>query len=250
MLSVYIPIKLYRKEVHKMLPVKKASEDVIAEFNKWCAEKKECPSKSNSNGLSQSIDAWANALYNASGFSDSISYSSNWYESLSDVEILSRLIYGEATTSSNYATEQNAVTWVLINRKNSSSFPGTLREVALQSGQFYAIVGTESSTRNARNPTMGSVWKHAIWLACAILTTSNESDYMWLFGKPIGINNQVMFYASSLAKFGKADGLMTINGNRVKDVAYAGIGEVTTIDEAEKNASSSRNVYYNYYDYS
>lgn len=232
-----------------MLPTITADKNVLAEFDKWCAEEKDRTAKGYSDGLAQSIDAWANALYTADGFSNSISYSSNWYASLGDVEILSRLIYGEATTTSNYTYEQAAVTWVLVNRKNSSSFPSTLRAVATQSGQFYAIVGTMSSTENARNPVKGNVWKRAIWLACAILSTSDTSDYMWLFGRPIGINNQVMFYSSSLAVFGTTSGILTINGNRVKDAAYANVGSVTTVIEAENNKSYSRNIYYNYYDY-
>lgn len=200
--------------------------------------------------LLNSINGWADSLYAASAFGNSISYTSNWYTSLSDVELLARLIYAEATMNSSYCnTEQIAVTWVLVNRKNSSQFPNTLRAVATQTSpvQFSSITGGSSATYNARNPVKNSVWKHAIWMSCAILSTSDTSDYMWLFGKPTGIDNQLFFYASSLANFGTSSGILTINNTKAKNAAYAGYGNLTTESAARLNSSSNRNIYYNYY---
>ena len=200
--------------------------------------------------LLNTINGWADSLYASSGFGNSLSYSSGWYNSISDVELLARLIYAEATTNSTYCnTEQIAVTWVLVNRKNSSQFPDSLRDIATQTSpiQFSSITGSSSATSNARNPVKNSAWKHAIWMSCAILSTSDTSDYMWLFGKPTGIDNQLFFYASSIATFGTSSGILTINGVKAKNVAYAGYGNVTTTSTATSISSSYRNIYYNYY---
>ena len=202
-----------------------------------------------SEALLNSINGWATTLWGISDFGSPKDYSSYWYANLSDVDILSRLIYAESTTANNYSVEQIAVTWILINRVNSNlGFGSTLRDVATQQGQFSSITGGYGATNNARNPVQSSdAWRHAVWMACAILSTSSTYDYMWLFGKPNYINNQLFFYASSLATFSTSSGILTINGVLATDAAYAGVTSVTTSSTGYAYASTTRNIYYNYY---
>ncbi len=54
--------------------------------------------------------------------------------SISDTEMLARLIYGEARGCCE--TEQAAVAWCVLNRVDHPSFPGTVAEVIRQEGQF------------------------------------------------------------------------------------------------------------------
>ncbi|WP_058300477.1 cell wall hydrolase [Gorillibacterium timonense] len=125
-------------------------------------------------------------------FGKSISYSSGWYNSLSDVEVLTRLLYGENTVN---VSDQNAVAWVVINRKSNGSFGGsTYRGVATSSGAFEPITGGSSGTTNARVPDKSSArWSNAVWNACTLLSTSSASDYASLVSKPAGISSQLYF---------------------------------------------------------
>lgn len=145
--------------------------------------------------IAMQITACRNNALNDSNFGKPIAYSSNWYSSLSDLEILTRLLYGE-NTSSNLA-DQNAAAWVVINRKleNRSMFGGnTFRGVATASGQFQPITGGSEGTRDARNPsTSSSAWKNALWSACTMLTTSNTTHYNDFIPKPTGISNHLYF---------------------------------------------------------
>ena len=141
------------------------------------------------------IGNWQSSLLNSSTFGKPITdTSSTWFSSLTDVEILARLIYGENTVVSQ---DQDAVSWVLINRKvaNSSTFGGnTYRGIATKSGQFEPITGAADGTMNARIPDKSSpLWSHAVWNACALLSTTSLDDYSWVITKPVGISNQLYF---------------------------------------------------------
>ncbi|WP_434752727.1 hypothetical protein [Paenibacillus amylolyticus] len=151
-----------------------------------------------SDNMAIRIHNWRTNLMNSSDFGKSISYSSKWYDNLSDVELLSRLIYGENTV---LTADQNAVAWVLINRKNqnSSVFGGsTYRGVATKSGAFEPLTGGSSGTTNARVPNTSSPrWSNAVWIACTLLTTSSTADYNEFITKPTGISNQLYFVGLS-----------------------------------------------------
>lgn len=213
--------------------------------------------------LMTEINAWADSLYTASingTFARAISYSSDWYSDLGDVEILTRLIYAETTTNSSYySNEHRAVAWVLINRVNDGRFGGsTFRSVATAYDQFETIRGysgnTQSQnierTKNAREPDLSTsaskaAWKDAIWLACTLLSVSSPSDCSSIFNKPTGITNQLYFSGSNYVTFGTdSSGGLTISGSSVSNAAYAGYGVVTTESAAEANASTHRNIYY------
>ncbi|GAB6991836.1 RHS repeat-associated core domain-containing protein [Paenibacillus pini] len=161
------------ENINKITP--KASSDVINKVSSC-----ESTSKNNSN------------------FGKSISYSSTWYNNLSDVELLTRLFYGENTVNKD---DQNAVTWVIINRKikNTSTFGGgTFRGVATKSGAFEPITGAESGTANARVPsTSSSLWNNALYNACVLTVTSSTADYNDLIQKPTGISTQLYFVGLS-----------------------------------------------------
>lgn len=141
--------------------------------------------------LVQQITTWRTSLMNTSTFGKSISYSSGWYNSLSDVEILSRLFYGENNMNS---ADQNAVAWVVINRYNANYGGGTYRGIATQSGQFEPITGASAGTANARIPnTSDPRWSSAVWSACTLLSTYSSQDYSDLIPKPTGISTQLFF---------------------------------------------------------
>lgn len=215
--------------------------------------------------LMTQINAWADSLYASSingTFARSISYSNgNWYTSLGDVEILTRLIYAETTTNpSYYPDEHRAVAWILVNRVDDGRFGGsTFRAVATAYNQFETIVGYSgnttseniTATKNAREPDLSTpdskaAWKDAIWLACTLLSVPSTSDCSSIFSKPYAITNQLYFSGSKSVTFGTTNsGKLTISGNEVTNAAYAGFGVVTTKKQATDNASKNRNIYYN-----
>ena len=143
--------------------------------------------------IAQRIATWQTSLLNTSSFGAPIkTFTSSWYSNLSDVEILSRLIYGENTTNT---ADQNAVAWVIINRYNNGSFGGkSYRGIATYSGAFEPITGGSNGTANARVPNLSSTnWKHAVYIACTLLTTYNNSDYSDIITKPTGMSSQLFF---------------------------------------------------------
>jgi YD repeat-containing protein len=144
------------------------------------------------------ISTCVNNSNNNSSFGTPKSYSSTWYSSLSDLEVLTRLLYAENTVNT---ADQNAVAWVVINRKlaNSSTFGGnTFRGVATKSGQFEPLTGDSSGTNNARNPsTSSSLWCNALWNACTMVTTSSTTHYNDFISKPTGISTQLYFVGLS-----------------------------------------------------
>lgn len=141
--------------------------------------------------LIQQISNWSNSLINDPNFGRGISYSYGWYNNLSDVEILTRLLYGENTTNS---ADQNAVAWVIINRRNNGSFGSTYRSIAIAPSQFEPMTGNSDGTQNARMPNTGSPrWKNAVWSACTLLSTLSTTDYEELIFRPSGISTQLYF---------------------------------------------------------
>lgn len=165
----------------------------------------------------QRIVNWYNSLMNDPSFGTPISYTSGWYNSLSDVELLTRLLYGENTINEY---DQDSVARVLINRKNANFGGGTYRGVATQSGQFEPITGGSGGTENARVPnTSNPRWSNAVFAACTLLTSSSTTDYDFFLYKPAGISNQLYFVGLNyfLSNFS--------NGNPIsKDAVPAGSG--------------------------
>lgn len=149
-------------------------------------------SRSSTSSIGNDVTQWANYLLNCdSNYGKTRNAVNGWYQELSDVEILARLIYGENTVNRQ---DQKAIMWVLLNRSYERN--QTLRQVATASYQFETIWGVGS--RDARKPNVSSdAWKYATWLACMICTTTNESECMSLVNKPNGIDKQTSFRSLS-----------------------------------------------------
>lgn len=202
-------------------------------------------------GVEQTVDAWANNLLSLSTYGQELS-SSTWYNNVSDVELLARIIYAENTSDN---IDQIAVTWIIVNRKNSSSFPDTYKGVVTQSSQFASLNSTNA--KSYKNNSTNAGWRHATWLACAILSTSSESDYISLFGKPQGISNQ-LYFAGSNYFYNRCQ----MNGSQLQynmpSVGYIDANDVvivgdnlsssylcTTKTNVKDHKSSTKNIYFN-----
>ncbi|MBQ7132064.1 MAG: cell wall hydrolase [Oscillospiraceae bacterium] len=225
-----------------------SNEELLLTYEDFVASDVYAP-KTRTNSLGQSVDAWANYLYNSAEFRRSISYSSGWYSSLSDIEILCRLIYAENTT---YADDQRAIAWVLVYRRMNSAFPDTLRGVATASGQFASITSTEANTQHSRNPEKTEGWRTAIWYACAISSSDSYSDYLSLFGKPNLYLNQMYFTSSNYFYNncrdynGKLQYKMDGTYRDVSSAAILGYSSfITNKTTVNSRRSSSRNLFFN-----
>lgn len=141
--------------------------------------------------LGNQVTQWADYLLNGNAqYGAPIPSGSNWYSSLSDVEVLARLIYGENPYNRQ---DQKAVMWVLLNRYYAGYYASALRGIATAPGQFSSIC---DGSKDTRIPDISSsAWKYATWLACAICTTTVESECISLVNKPEGITNQKNFRA-------------------------------------------------------
>ena len=67
--------------------------------------------------------------------SDALVVAEQWEPSDKDVEILAKLIWGEARGISS-TTEKAAVAWCALNRVDSTAYPDTVEEVVTQRYQF------------------------------------------------------------------------------------------------------------------
>jgi hypothetical protein len=136
--------------------------------------------------------AMSNSLLNSGTHGRPISHSSSWYSDLSEVEVLARLIFGEA---SNNINQVRGVGWVVVTRTESSGFRNTFREVALQPSQFEAMTGSQAHfTQQARQPDLNSQrWKDATEMACFIVVSDNSNDLSGVVGRPSGYTNQCYF---------------------------------------------------------
>lgn len=181
-------------------------------------------------------------------------YSSSWYSSLSDVEIVARAIFCEGGTA--YLDEDNAVAWVILNRINNNNFPNTAVAVVKQSGQFASITGGANATRDARIPdTNSDRWKHSTFLACLLLTTTSKSEWKDIIGNTI--NGQLYFYSYTAAQnaannnkpvyTGTSSNTLKYNGINITNVYVLDYGYVTSFPTLFNNFNPivySRNIYY------
>lgn len=220
------------------------------------------PFASFENGI-MSIDAagsdeiareWAETLLASSSYGTPLDYSSSWYSTLSDVELLARAIFCEGGTA--YTDEESAVAWVILNRIHDSAFPSTARGVITAASQFAAVTGGSSATANSRVPsTATSRWEHSTYLACLMLTTTSETDWETLIGDII--NGQLYFYSYTVAKnaystespvFSGSYGDLKYGSVDIDTVYVLGYGYVTSFDHLFQNYEPivySRNIYYN-----
>ncbi len=118
-------------------------------------------------------DSLAEASMNDSTFGIPYAYyASNWFSELKELEIASRLIYGENPYQSAPDDDRIAIGWVVWNRLKENS-KMTLRDICTASGQFATITGVPENgndpTKYARVPDVSSTaWECAVNMACYV----------------------------------------------------------------------------------
>lgn len=208
------------------------------------------------NYVSQATLNLLDSCKNNKNFGKPISYKSGWYNSLSDVEILTRLIYGE-NGYGNRSNERTAIAWVVANRVFSNKYPNNLKEVCIANRQFTTISGNANESLHARQPdTTTDAWNEALVNACItkVCIDYNSQAYLSdLMPKPDGITNQIGFvglaYYKTVGKQGNGCLQISFNGK------YTNMSDVTVVDVAKNivsmqvinNISSpnTRNIFYN-----
>ncbi len=180
-------------------------------------------------------DMWAQELLGSSSFN--ASKVSGYYlnNSITTVEIVARLIYGENTSNT---LDQRAIAWVILNRYYSPRFPSTIREVAANENQFG---GVNSSIGRQAQSSKDSGWRNAVYLACLMLTDSSEACWNSASPKPTGISNQLFFRSAS--GLGKTTQIYENNGKLyvhyssgdviISNACIAGKGTATTVKGLE-----------------
>lgn len=199
--------------------------------------------------MDQLASSWADALLNSSSYGAAIqSYSSGWYTSLSDVEVLARAIYCEGGTA--YTNEEDAVAWVILNRVNNYAYSNAPIDIVKQANQFSSITGGASSTQYSRIPSTNTErWKHSTYLACLLLTTTDTTKWKNIVGNPI--NGQLFFYSYTAAQsssiFTGSNDALKYNGKDINNVQVLGYGFVSsfsTLFQQYNPIRYSRNIFY------
>lgn len=98
-------------------------------------------------------------------------------------------------------------------------------------------------------------WSNATYLACLMLTTTEESEWRSLIGDVL--DGQLYFYSYTYAKnnggnpfSGSTSDSLYYYSSHIKDVYVLGYGEVdsfTLLFTNYRPTAYSRNIYYNYY---
>lgn len=201
--------------------------------------------------MDQLATSWADSLLNSSSYGAAIqNYTSGWYTSLSDVEVLARAIYCEGGTA--YTDEEDAVAWVILNRVNNNAYSNAPIDIVKQAHQFSSITGGASSTENSRIPkTTTERWKHSTYLACLLLTTTDTTKWKNIIGNPI--NGQLFFYSYTTAQtstiFTGSGNTLKYDGKDINNVQVLGYGFVSsfsTLFQQYNPIRYSRNIYYSY----
>lgn len=199
--------------------------------------------------MDQLASSWADALLNSSSYGAAIhSYSSGWYTSLSDVEVLARAIYCEGGTA--YTNEEDAVAWVILNRVNNYAYSNAPIDIVKQANRFSSITGGASSTQYSRIPSTNTErWKHSTYLACLLLTTTDTTKWKNIVGNPI--NGQLFFYSYTAAQsssiFTGSNDALKYNGKDINNVQVLGYGFVSsfsTLFQQYNPIRYSRNIFY------
>lgn len=199
-----------------------------------------------SDDLDYSIYCWQQQLLDDEWFNSSAPYTSDWYQNLSDVEILARVIYGENTSVTR---DQDAIAWVIRNR--AVEYGTSPRDVVLEQYQFSAAgVPNEPSYNTVKAQNSGEVgWANAVYMACLLCTTLDEYDWNIINAKPSGMSYQKYYRAWFCYDNFSYDGTMYYDGNAVKDVFIVGYGSVDSYDELCDIIYSynDRNIFFSYY---
>ena len=165
-------------------------------------------------------------LMNNSDHGKDIEYNYNgngWCSALSNVEVISRLIYGECGyEGSGYYAQRKAVGWVLQNRYDYSStrFPNNFKEIAMQTDEFKVISGPNNATAIARKGILreSGSWAECTKIAASLMCSFNASEFSAMISKPSGFSNQMFFVSLGVWNAGYNDGNSTLNGNAVQNI--------------------------------
>ena len=195
--------------------------------------------------LDYSIACWQQSLLEDSNFNSGKEWSPTWYEGLSDVEIIARVIYGENTY---VAVDQKAIAWVIRNR--AKKYGCAPVEVVLEDYQFSAAgVPNDPSYQTIKTQNSGDAgWAGAVYRACLICTTLDEYDWDILNEKPSGMSSQTCYRAWFCYDRFSGNGQMYYDGVAVYDVYIAGYGYVESYDELYNiiDSYSDRNIFFSY----
>lgn len=222
------------------------------------------------------INSETSALMNSvvAGYCSPKTYSSGWYSSLSTVEIVARLIYGESGSEND---DKKAVAWVMLNRydANSTDFhtgSNNIRNIATFSGAFSAITGGANDTVAGRcagsfeivgNQANFNKLGTCTWNASAVCNLVNypnnaSTGVNWssVITKPYGISTQKYFL--SVSTFCnvtyQGTGYICYNYNnhtlKLLNVCIPGnLANVTNLSTITNNSSQYQNRYNVYYNY-
>lgn len=209
-------------------------------------------------------EEWKLELMSDSSHGRALDYSASWYDSLSTVEILSRLIYAE--NSGSDMNERKGVAYVIMNRietGDTNSFGEGLRGVATKAKQFASITGGQNDTTTSRNPLKSGAatqidyinWEHATFLACLLCTTLDQYEWSVISSRPSGITNQLYFvsynYGINWGKFrDSSSGIQYYSNGKwlnVNKVAICGYGVFNSVADIKSTntGSTNRNIFFN-----
>lgn len=196
--------------------------------------------------LDSIINEWQQSLLNDNNFNSGVSYCSTWYEGLSDVEIVARVIYGENTRVSK---DQDAIAWVIRNR--ASEWGMSARDVVLERYQFSAAgVPNNPAYNTIKVQNSGEIgWANAVYMACLLCYSLDEYDWGVLGAKPSGMDDQMYYRAWYCYEYFSGSDPMYYDGTAVCKVYIAGYGYVDSYDELNDiiDSYSDRNIYFSYY---
>ena len=204
-------------------------------------------------------DPWANvrqtaatiiAMANASPtFGRPIpTHTANWHQAtnmtsgLADVELLARMIFGEA---SNPVAQVRGAGWVVMNRAEAGGYGGpSLSGVVRRSGQFQAITGSQAShTQQARVPNLTSQrWRDSLHMAAHLVASGNSTTLSNVVSRPNGYVNQLYFVSNSWFRSNTVGNAINQSGGTGQ---FRMDGRTINIRDVHNLGDSSGNVFFN-----
>ncbi len=181
--------------------------------------------------------AMSSSGYGASSYSEVTQSQWNngyrWYDGVSDLEVVARCIWAECTYSSR-TNDRIGITAAIMNRKISGNV--SARSVVTSPSQFYTVnppyasLWQNAQTRTAKSKT-NVPWQQATMLACVAIYANNTSDIGYFYTIPAGITTQKNFRALDSVSRDYNNGNIKIAGVVRHDIAIAGYGTITTLND-------------------
>lgn len=229
----------------------------LAESDEYLTETNPCVSNTSEEGImllgyetdDLTAEQWADELLATSSYN--AAKAPDWYQSssVSTVEIIARMIYGENTSNT---TDQKAIAWIVLNRLHSSRFSDDIRELVADEEEFN---GVDSANGRKAQSANDNGWRYATYYACLMLTNSSEDCWNVIAAKPLGFSNQLYFRSasslgSSSSVYEQGGVLYAHYSSRdvaISNVCIAGQGTSTTIQGLKNmcvNGLSKYNVFF------